>query len=147
MDKKRGFSLIELMSVIAIIAVLSAIALPLYTKSKCKAHTGEVPSCLSDVALRMENYRSNHGHYPITAGAIPPDLNLTTANCGEYYIIQVWANNTEYYIEATDTQKKLPCSSVAGDDEWVLTNTSPKLLHTKNAINPGKVDPTPAKPG
>jgi len=147
MQDKKGFSLIELMTVIAIIAILSAIALPMYTKNRCKAQWGEVPNCLSDVALRLENYRANHGAYPTSSdGSVPAVLNVASTNCGDYYAIQLWATTTDYYIQAADTQKKLPCSVVAGDDEWVLTNSSPKVLHTKNSVSSSHVDPTPSKP-
>ncbi|PIE02513.1 MAG: hypothetical protein CSA81_06785 [Acidobacteria bacterium] len=145
-QKTRGFSLIEIMTVIAIIAILAAVALPIYSKQRCKAQMAEVPNCLSDVAMRMENYRSNHGSYPNSSSGIPGVLNFTNANCGDYYQIDVFANNTYYYIQATDNQKKLPCSSTTGDDEWVLTSTSPKIYHTKNPINSSQVDTAPPKP-
>jgi len=46
---KKGFSLIELMVVIAIIAILAAIALPLYQEFACKARASEPVKQLADL--------------------------------------------------------------------------------------------------
>lgn len=50
MDKQRGFTLIELMVVIGIIAILSAIGIPAYQNYLRKAHS---PTCYKPLCLTV----------------------------------------------------------------------------------------------
>jgi prepilin-type N-terminal cleavage/methylation domain-containing protein len=71
---RRGFTLIELTIVVAIIAVLAAIAIPMYgnmvTRSKESVVKGQLGSLRSALAVY---YADNDGMYPssLTAGLIP----------------------------------------------------------------------------
>jgi type IV pilus assembly protein PilA len=47
---KKGFTLIELMIVIAIIGILAAVAIPMYSDYTKKARTSEVPGNLKEIA-------------------------------------------------------------------------------------------------
>ncbi|MGB8337675.1 MAG: prepilin-type N-terminal cleavage/methylation domain-containing protein [Burkholderiales bacterium] len=55
-NKTSGFTLIELMVVIAIIGVLAAIAIPAYSDYVMRSRTTEATSTLSDLRVRMEQY-------------------------------------------------------------------------------------------
>ena len=58
-----GFSLIEMMAVVAIIAILSAIALPSYIKHVTKANRVAAEGCLSEMASYMERYYTTNLRY------------------------------------------------------------------------------------
>ncbi|MCB1050813.1 MAG: prepilin-type N-terminal cleavage/methylation domain-containing protein [Acidobacteria bacterium] len=144
MKMTKGFSLIEVMVVVAIIALLSAFAIPSYMRSRCKADWGELQSCLSDMSLRLENYRSNHGLYPPQSTALA-DIGLAADyNCGRHYkgSIEIGNSQTSYKVIVNDTKEKLWCSKNPGDDEWVVINSSTKVYHTKNSVD-GKTEPLP----
>lgn len=63
MLKKSGFSLIELMIVIAIIAVLSMIAVPNFMKYLAKAKRAEAYMQLSSIYAAQKTYWAEHGRY------------------------------------------------------------------------------------
>jgi type IV pilus assembly protein PilA len=76
--KRKGFTLIELMVVIAIIIILAAIAIPNYLKMTERAKRSRVASDMSTVATVLETYKTDWGKYP-TAGSFE-DLSKGTGD-------------------------------------------------------------------
>ncbi len=67
MKEQKGFSLIELLIVIAIIAILTAIAIPMYSSYTERARTTEAYSFIgSDKYLVAEQVNANGGVVPTT---------------------------------------------------------------------------------
>src|SRR5690606_34477191 len=55
-SRSRGFTLIELMTVVAIVAVLAAIAYPSYSDAVRKGKRGQAKSAMVELAQRAERY-------------------------------------------------------------------------------------------
>ena len=66
-----GFSLVELLVVLVIMGVLSAVALPAYTRYVQRGHRTEAMAALLESQHFMERYYSANGQYLSPANAVP----------------------------------------------------------------------------
>lgn len=66
MKKQQGFTLIELMIVIAIIGILAAIAIPAYQDYVIRSQVSEGLSLADGAKTAVAEFYSNAGHYPTT---------------------------------------------------------------------------------
>lgn len=82
--KKYGFTLVEVMVVVAIIAFLAAIAIPNLIRARTQANESSAQSTLKSIATALENYYALNNAYPLTTsvllGASPPYLNVDYFN-------------------------------------------------------------------
>ncbi len=69
MRNRKGFTLIELMIVVAIIGILAAIAIPMYTANVNKAKLQEAVDTLGAIKDEVSNYVADRGTWP----EVPPE--------------------------------------------------------------------------
>lgn len=74
LHRVRGFTLIELMIVVAIVALLAAVALPSYQGQVRKSRRAEAVSALSQIQQTQERWRANCPQYATL---------ITTANAND----------------------------------------------------------------
>ncbi len=85
---RRGFTLIELVIVMAIIAILVAIALPSYQDSVRKSRRGAAKSLLVELAQRYERFHTINNTYAGFFATIPAgDLQSPTTGGPAFYNI------------------------------------------------------------
>jgi prepilin-type N-terminal cleavage/methylation domain-containing protein len=61
--RNAGFTLLELMIVVAIIGILSAIAIPTFQSYIYRSRTTEAVTFLAEIRQRQESYRAEFGQY------------------------------------------------------------------------------------
>lgn len=97
----RGFTLIELVVVIAIIAIISAIALPSYREHVRTARRTAAQGCLIEMAQSMERVYAARMTY---AGAALPNLACATELNGLYvFAFSAGPAATSFTLQATPT--------------------------------------------
>lgn len=66
-SKSSGFSLIELLIVLLIIGIISAIAIPRFTESQVPAYDATAKADIKNAITAIEMYNITNGAYPATA--------------------------------------------------------------------------------
>lgn len=89
----RGFTLIELMIVVAVIGLLASIAVPAYQDYVKKGKAAEATSVLADARVKMEQFYQDNRTYA--------DGPCTTLVDGKYFSYGCEADATTYTITAT----------------------------------------------
>lgn len=76
---QQGFTLIELMIVVAIVGILAAIAIPAYQDYTARAQMSEGLSLMDGAKTTVTEYWSNNGVFPTsnTAAGLPTNTTIT----------------------------------------------------------------------
>jgi type IV pilus assembly protein PilE len=100
MRRQLGFSLIELMIVVLIVAILAAVAIPSYRKYVVRSHRVDAQRALTELAARQERFLYSNNAYADSVSS----LGGTSSMAGSYYTVAVdpaSASTTTYTVVAT----------------------------------------------
>jgi type IV pilus assembly protein PilE len=126
--EEAGFTLVELMITVALVALLAAIALPAYQDQIAKGRRAEVKTVLLEAGQWMErHYSENYRYDQNTAGSaiadlFPANLKQSPRDTGGVYTIGVSAVGTRTF---TLTATRVGTGPMASDrcGNYALTNT------------------------
>ena len=122
---QKGFTLIELMIVIAIIGILAAIAIPNFLNYQCKAKQSEAKSNLGNIRTSEEAYFAEFDVYAQNTGAI----GFSTKGTARYtYSIACADPAVDFTASATG---KAAMTSTKGIDTWTMDQDG-DLVNTVN---------------
>lgn len=77
MSRSRGFTLIELMIVVAVVGILGAIAYPSYTSSVLKGKRAQARTALAELMQQQERYMTQNNTYLAFTSAQDGTTNVT----------------------------------------------------------------------
>jgi type IV pilus assembly protein PilE len=105
--RAKGFTLIELMIVVGVIAILAAIAIPNFLEQSKKGRRAEAMSAVGELQLRQERWRAENPAYATQTqlGTMPDVDSYTIAVTAPTNPTAVSAR-TQYTITATATGKQ-----------------------------------------
>jgi type IV pilus assembly protein PilE len=98
----QGFTLIELMIVVAIIAILSAIAMPSYQDYVKRGYIVDATNTLSSTRVQLEQFYQDNRSYA-TTGAFDSPCTKINATTVSKWPITCTSSATTYTITATGT--------------------------------------------
>ncbi|MGE4519884.1 MAG: type IV pilin protein [Desulfobacteraceae bacterium] len=96
--KSKGFTLIELMIVVAIIGILAAIAIPNFMNYQCKAKQSEAKSMLGNIRTLQEVYFAEESTY--TENNTLLGFNMTET-AKTYKTVDISSNGTNFGAEVS----------------------------------------------
>jgi len=122
---QQGFTLIELMIVVAIIGILAAVAIPAYTDYTARAQVTEAVNLLGGLKTPVAEFVANKGYAPTTA-TLTSDIGAAVSG---KYVDSITSAGTDMPATFTATMKSAGVAAdVQGKTVTLTTDATAKAF-------------------
>ncbi len=129
MRRMSGFTLIELMITLAVVAILAAVAFPSYQDHLRKGRRASAEAFIMEIANRQQQYLLDARTYAVDPGALTTLTMTVPSEVSQYYGIAVTAGATTSPPSYKITAK--PTGGQVTDGVLTLDSTGDKTRHGK----------------
>lgn len=133
-NRAKGFTLIEIMIAIVVVAILASLALPSYNNIISKGRRADAQAALMSFGQAMERHYTDTGSYAGAAGTVGTPTN--TGSPWVFYTKSPHSSSVEFYnltIEVGTavayTLKATPANGQAGDGRLDMTHTGARCWY------------------
>ncbi|MCR4432848.1 MAG: type II secretion system GspH family protein [Caldiserica bacterium] len=137
MEGQRGFTLLEVLVVIAILVILAGIAIPNYLGIQQRAWLSSAKFSLEHFRSCLEIYRADFNRYPaeVTVSGSERGSPFTSTAC-LYLSVEDWDKILANLVENTLTYQSLD-----GGSSYLVTAQAKDRNHTTLTATPGGITP------
>jgi len=124
MKHQKGFTLIELMIVVAVIGILAAVAYPAYQDYVIRSKRGDAMNALAAVRIAQEKYRANNAAFTNSLS----ELGLSSSSPDGYWTIELVStatyptNGSKFYAFAYPGHTDTSCEAFMVDREGPVSS-------------------------
>jgi type IV pilus assembly protein PilA len=115
-NNKSGFTLVELMVVVAIIGILATLAIPQYSKFQSKARQSEAKVGLAGLQTAEQTFQTEHASYSSCLG----DIGYSSTSAKRYYTIGF----KDLFGTSLQTIT-ITCTGAGADKTWIAATVTP----------------------
>jgi len=127
---QAGFTLVELMIVVVIIAVLSMVAIPAYNDSVNKGRRADAKSTLTTLAAKEEQFFMDNKRYTADFTKLGYSASSNVDSIDGHYTVSAVATTTTFELKATPKHDDVECNAFTITElgEQDITGTSTAQL-------------------
>lgn len=125
-----GFTIVELLIVVVVIAILAAISIVAYTGIQNRARASQASSALTQAKKKLELYRVDNNSFPTTgnlasAGVVDGDTSFQYTSDGTTFCLTATAGTSSYKISNAGSPESGGCAGHGQGGIAAITNLVP----------------------